>query len=145
LTRRGKRTVERENPELLDLATEGINRLGVRVDKKTVGLVAGVLGALFEDEAPRGRRKKASIEAMPEEFFLEVPVLIPAGVDRRGRIELYISEMYEEEHLFNEVQESLSQWEEGNVDIYLYEDEEGEGKLVESNGQTGGIKIVEEE
>lgn len=144
MARRTKRQ-EAAPADGLGIAREALKRAGLDIKKNHLELAVAVLSEVFSEPENKRGRGLQTVDEFPDEFFLEVPVMIPAGLDRSGRINLYIDALYEPEALYNEVQESLNQWEEGNVDVYLYEDEEGEGQLVESTGQVGGIRIVEEE
>jgi hypothetical protein len=130
-----------------DLVYEALKKAGVKVKRDHVSMIADMLGQLGEEEEDRrpgrgrGRARQELIEPdleeLPDEFFLEIPIMIPAQLSSRGRILLDLDDMDLEE----ELDASIASWEEEQIPIYMYEEEEGEGLLLEPTGRSGAIKI----
>lgn len=120
-----------------------LEEAGLELKKTTIKAVGEILSDIIKDiEGGRQTREEGDLEGLPEEFFIEVPVILPAGLTSRGTIEIYPDES-EAEDIGELVEASVKEWKKGNLNFYVWEDEEAEEPiLLEPSNEKAKIKVV---
>lgn len=118
---------------------EALKKTGISLTKRQTSALLDVLGEVFgvEDEEalyPDDLEGGTILELdLPDSFFVEIPVVLAAELDERGRIVVDTGEG----DLKEELKESLNSWQEGDLNIFAWEDEDAEEPLRIDPGAKG--------
>jgi hypothetical protein len=117
-----------------------IDQLELNIPPKTVKIIEMVASELFDQGSAPAEDRGAGVVDLDDDFYLVVPVMIPAYIDEEGCMVAQVSSV----DFMEEVKMVIKEWRRGECDLYVSDGaSSGNDEEMKLEPESGGIIEVE--